>query len=444
MTATSDPRAPDAPDRDAAALDLATVDRLVVVSAQPPDEVLGAGGLIRRVHDRGTPVEIVVASNGERTHPDSPTHPPERLWALHRDETARAVRTLAPGAGLRRLGLPHGALADHVPDLVAAVRDAVGAAGDRALIVTTWRDDGGPDHRAVARAAQTAGAATGAAVAEFPVRGWSWLRRDDPRVHPSRLAVLRLTDAEVLAKRRAVREHRSQIGPLGPAPQDRAALGPDAIERGDRAHELFLPVRRSLTAGYFTELYRAADDPWRLGGSWYEERKRALTAAALPRARFRSAFEPGCAVGLLTELLAPRCDRYLAADIAAEPLARVTQRLAGQDHVDVRRLTLPDQWPDGDFDLVVLSEVGYYLDHVDLSRVIERTVSALTPDGVVLACHWRHPAAGYPLTGDEVHAALAAEPGLITLAAHTEEDFRLDVFARPGTPSVARADGVLA
>ncbi len=171
--------------------------------------------------------------------------------------------------------------------------DATGDAGDRAMIVTTWRDDGGPDRRAVARAAQTAGAATGAAVAEVPVRAWSWLRPDDPRLQPVAAAVLRLTDAEVLAKRRAVREHRSQLGPLGPAPQDRAMLGPETIECGDQARELFLPVRRSLTAGYFTELYRAADDPWRLGGSWYEERKRALTTAALPRARFRSAFEPG-------------------------------------------------------------------------------------------------------------------------------------------------------
>ena len=442
MTVSPDSRAP-AADRGAAPLDLDGVDRLVVLSAQPPEEILGAGGLIRRLSERGARVEVVVASNGEGTHPDSPTHSPERLWAIHREETARAVRLLAPGAGLRRVGLPHGALADHVEDLVDATRVAVGDAGGRALIVATWRDDGGADHRAVARAAQLAGVVTGAAVAEFPVRAWTWLTPDDPRLHPSRLAGLRLTDAEVLAKRRAVREHHSQIGPLGPAPQDRAALGPEVIERSDRPHELFLPVRRSLTADYFAELYRAADDPWRLGDSWYEQRKRALTMAALPRERFRSAFEPGCAVGLLTELLARRCDRLLAADIAAEPLERVAQRLAGHPHVDVRRLTLPDQWPDGEFDLVVLSEVGYYLDHVDLSRVIDRTLGALAPDGVVVACHWRHSAAGYPLTGDEVHAALAAEPGLVTLAAHEEEDFRLDVLARPGTPSVARADGVL-
>ncbi|WP_395726882.1 SAM-dependent methyltransferase [Nakamurella sp.] len=202
--------------------------------------------------------------------------------------------------------------------------------------------------------------------------------------------------------------------------------------------------RRTLPAGYFETLYQDSDDPWGLGRSWYEQRKRALTMAVLPRARFRSAFEPGCALGLLTELLAPRCDRLVATDIAAEPLAALARRFAADPQVDVRQLAVPRQWPSGEFDLVVLSEIGYYLDHADLSAVIDRTVGSLAADGVVVACHWRHPAAGYPLTGDEVHEALTAASGLTVLAAHLEEDFRLDMFARPGAPSVARADGVLA
>lgn len=424
-------------------LDLERVDRLVVLSAHPTDETLGAGGLIRHLHGRGVPIEIIVASNGERSHPDSPTHPPERMWAIRRDEVARAVDHLAPSARLRRLGLPHGSLSDHIPDLTDAARTAVGACADRALIVSTWHDDGLPDHRAAARAAAVVGASTGASVAEFPVRAWTWAAPDDPRLHPSRLAVLRLTDAELLAKRRAIREHRSQIGPLGPAPQDRAVLEPALLECFDRPREVFLPVRRSLPAGYFDDLYRAVDDPWRLGGSWYEQRKRALTMASLPRARFRSAFEPGCALGLLTELLAPRCDRLLATDIAAGPLAQVERRFTAHPQVDVRRLAIPGQWPDGEFDLVVLSEIGYYLDHTDLSATIDRTAGSLAADGFVVACHWRHPAPGYPLTGDEVHEALIAESGLTVLASHREEDFRLDVLGAPGTVSVARADGVL-
>lgn len=429
---------------DAAPVDLTRVDRLVVLSAHPTDETLGAGGLIRHLHGRGVPIEVVVGTNGEGSHPDSPTHSSERLWALRRDEVARAVGHLAPSARLRRLGLPHGALSDYVPVLTDAARSAVGAAAERALIVAAWHDEGQSDHRAAAQAADLAARATGATLIEFPVRAWRHATPDDPRLHPSRLAVLRLTDAELIAKRRAVREHRSQISALSPAIQDRATVGTDLLDFFDRPYEIFLPVRRTLPAGYFDTLYREAGDPWRLGGSWYEERKRALTMASLPRARFRSAFEPGCALGLLTELLAPRCDRLLATDVATEPLAAAAVRLTAHPHVELRRLTVPRQWPAGEFDLVVVSELGYYLDHTDLSTLVERMVGGLAADGVVVACHWRHPAPGYPLTGDEVHEALVAESGLTGLAVHREADFRLDVLARPGTPSVARADGVLA
>jgi hypothetical protein len=117
--------------------------------------------------------------------------------------------------------------------------------------------------------------------------------------------------------------------------------------------------------------------------------------------------------------------------------------MSGHPHVDVRRAAVPSQWPGGEFDLVVLSEVGYYCDRSDLSRLVDRTVGSLAPDGVVVACHWRHHAPGYPLTGDQVHAALIAESGLRVAVAHLEEDFRLDVLTPPGTPSVARWAGVL-
>ena len=77
-------------------------------------------------------------------------------------------------------------------------------------------------------------------------------------------------------------------------------------------------------------------------------------------------------------------------------------------------------------------------------RLIARTVDSLAADGVVVACHWRHPAPGYPLTGDQVQAALVDESGLSLTATHQEEDFRLDVLTAPGMPSVARWEGLLA
>ena len=92
---------------------------------------------------------------------------------------------------------------------------------------------------------------------------------------------------------------------------------------------------------------------------------------------------------------------------------------------------------------MVLSEVGYYYDATDLDDVLTQVLASLTPDGVVVACHWRHLVAEYPLSGDDVHAALAARPELARLARHEEEDFLLDVLVRPPATSVAAQTGLL-
>ena len=72
----------------------------------------------------------------------------------------------------------------------------------------------------------------------------------------------------------------------------------------------------TLGPGYFDAMYAAAPDPWSLRTRWYEARKYAISIAMLPRQRYRDAFEPGCSVGVLTGMLAPRCDRLLSCDMA--------------------------------------------------------------------------------------------------------------------------------
>ncbi|GMA87669.1 hypothetical protein GCM10025868_29190 [Angustibacter aerolatus] len=104
---------------------------------------------------------------------------------------------------------------------------------------------------------------------------------------------------------------------------------------------------------------------------------------------------------------------------------------------------MPGDWPEGRFDLVVLSEVAYYCAGPDLDALVARAVEALAPGGVLAACHWRHAVADYPTSGDEVHERLRAHPDLAVLAEHVEEDFRLDVLVPPPAVSVARATGLL-
>lgn len=200
----------------------------------------------------------------------------------------------------------------------------------------------------------------------------------------------------------------------------------------------------TLEAGYFDSMYAASADPWGFTTRWYEMRKYAISVAMLPRRRYAAAFEPGCSIGVLTELLAPRCGRMLSCDLVAAAVRAAAARTAHLSHVRVERRLLPRDWPGGTFDLIVLSEFLYYFDRDDLYRVLSRAVAALRPGGSLLAVHWLHPVDGYPLSGEEVHRELAVRPGLARLAEHRERDFLAEVFIRTDGElvSVAQAAGL--
>jgi SAM-dependent methyltransferase len=198
----------------------------------------------------------------------------------------------------------------------------------------------------------------------------------------------------------------------------------------------------STPVSYFEQMYAADPDPWSFESRWYDARKHTLTVAALTRRRYRSAFEPGCSTGMLTARLAERCDTLLAVDAVPAAARTAAQRVAAHAHVTVGTAQLPRQWPEGTFDLVVLSELGYYFDDTDLGTLIERATAALEPHGELVAVHWRWPVTEHARSGDDVHAALAAAPGLERVARHEEADFLLEVFTAGPARSVAQREGL--
>jgi SAM-dependent methyltransferase len=201
----------------------------------------------------------------------------------------------------------------------------------------------------------------------------------------------------------------------------------------------------TLGAGYFDGMYAAAADPWGFEDRWYERRKYAISLTQLPAERYRAAFEPGCSIGVLTRMLAPRCGTLLACDLAAAAVTAAAERTRDLPQVRLEQRDIPGHWPSGRFDLIVLSEILYYFGDHDLEQVLKHAAACLEPDGTLLAVHWRHRVAEYPRTGDDVHQMLAAHPGLGRLVVHAEPDFLAEVYIRTqGTPaSVAQATGLV-
>lgn len=198
---------------------------------------------------------------------------------------------------------------------------------------------------------------------------------------------------------------------------------------------------RSVADDYFEQLFDGNDDPWAFKQRWYEQRKRDITLALLPRRHYASIFEPGCANGELSAALATRCDRLLCCDTARSAVDLARQRLRWVNHAEVVQARLPQDWPEGKFDLIVFSELGYYLDIDDLRALIERALYSLTADGELIAVHWRHAIADCPLNAEQVHRQLQEQLHMTRLLSHHEPDFLLDLWSRD-PHSVAQREGL--
>jgi len=182
-------------------------------------------------------------------------------------------------------------------------------------------------------------------------------------------------------------------------------------------------------ASYFEDLYAADPDPWGFATRWYERRKYELTVAALPLPRYRRGYEPGCSIGVLTGMLANRCDSLLASDVVEAAVIEARDRLRDQPHVEVRRLRSPSEWPEGVFDLIVISELATYFHDTDLAALVARTIGSLEVGGHVVVVHHR-PHGETPQSGDGVHAVFRHHPDLSGLVNHVEAEFNLDVLQR--------------
>ncbi|PPK88322.1 LmbE family N-acetylglucosaminyl deacetylase [Neolewinella xylanilytica] len=428
------------------ASDLLAWQSTVIFSPHPDDESLGCGGLISQLGDYGKDVRVVFVTDGSMSHPNSTKFPPEARAALRREEARKACSLL--GVGPDRvffLALPDGQVpSEWEPTFSGVVSDLVALIAPWGVdtFVVPWRRDPHEDHRATWEICRSAANRLEQPLrwVEYPV--WMWEARnlvDLPREEEVIGWGLEIEN-KLAVKEAAIRAHASQW--LGVIDDDPAGfqLPEEMIAKFLRPREVyFVPPDkryRSLDSTYFDEVYRDGTDPWNFETSAYERDKYAATLAALPDARYRRALEIGSSIGVLSEGLAARCDALVGVDPVAKALDVARARLQDHPAVSFLRMSVPDDFPDGAFDLVVVSEVGYYWSRADLEKAIDLIGKALEPGGVLLLVHYTPYVPDYPLTGDEVHEAFNQRlTGFYRVRADRADRYRLDVWRKE------RADG---
>jgi LmbE family N-acetylglucosaminyl deacetylase/SAM-dependent methyltransferase len=426
--------------------------RFLVLVAHPDDEALGAGGLLAGLHALGADVEVLLFTAGEGSHPDSLTVTPDQLAAIRMKEFAAAMDALGLDGSWRSFGLPDSGLAGRKPEIATLLREAVGRnpGQQQVAIVAPYRSDGHADHDALGLAAAELAEEGGHALLEFPI--WYWFRASPEDSAWRSWVRFPLDRNQQAAKAAALSAHTSQHSPLSDSPGDEVLLGEGFLRHFTRGFETFAwTPPRTLAANpsaphtsadaqrIFDAVHAGSEDPWAYTTSWYERRKRSLTLAALPVEQYRSGLEIGCSIGTLSADLATRCTRLLAVDASSTALELAAKRLAEFPGVDTRQLTLPAEWPGGSYDLVVVSEVGYYLSPAEFEVLLRRIQESMEPGGTLLLCHWRHPVSGWELDGDSVHSLARNLLRWPTAGLYRERDFVLETLVAPGDPGPRRS-----
>jgi len=188
----------------------------------------------------------------------------------------------------------------------------------------------------------------------------------------------------------------------------------------------------SIPSAFFEQLYQQDLDPWKFETSDYEASKYAATIAALGSNHYRSGFEIGGSIGVLTKMLAARCNALLSIDVVETAQQQAIQRCQQMPHVRFQLMSVPAEYPTETFDLIVLSEVGYYWCWADLKQAQSQIFNSLETGGQLLLVHWLLTAPTNPITGDDVHNLFleCAPTQLKHLLWQRTDQYRLDLLER--------------
>ena len=165
-----------------------------------------------------------------------------------------------------------------------------------------------------------------------------------------------------------------------------------------------MPTRAVLD--HLAALYAADRDPWGHDTRPYEQAKHRRTLAAIGAGPFRSAVEVGCGIGPLTARLAPLCEQLTALECIPAAIAEARSRVP-HPNVTFVEAAAPTGLPAGRFDLVLMSEVLYFLEADEVDATARWIVGCAAPDCRVVSVNWTGPT-GHALSGCEAADRLIA------------------------------------
>jgi LmbE family N-acetylglucosaminyl deacetylase len=400
---------------------------VVLVAPHPDDETLALGGTLADLAETAKSVTVVIATHGGSGVGST----------VRRAEAEHALTALGAHITTMWWDLPDGSLQDEIDVMVERLGGFVTA---QTLLLAPVECDGHCDHEAVAVSAETVARERGAALLEYPVWLWHWATPDD--LDWARVRTIAPSLRALTAKSAAIACYTSQLA----APDGHAVVGPALLARARRvietvltprprdlaarvnAHTATVRSRAHIAAPFDAMLPDGVTDPWRLDASEYEKRRLALTLACLGRPHYQSVLEIGCATGQLSVRLRERAERVIGMD-ASDVALRVAR--ARTDAVDWLLGAAPADIPVADFDLIVLSEIAYFLTGPELLATLRAVRRQLRPRGEILIANWSAATQNIPLDGPTVHDQAAAVLDLPLRARYQDADLVIQVWGQP-------------
>lgn len=385
----------------------------MVFAPHPDDESLGCGGLIQYLIQQNSEVFVIFITSGDASHPNSKSHSPTILAELRENEAVDACTILGvknsnihflrqPDSKLSELlDIDKNAVTNHISTLLAEFKIL--------SVLVPWRRDPHPDHIATYNLVKmmVGNSNREIQIIEYPI--WLWKNSTDtdwPK--DGEVEIFRLDIASVLdSKKKAIFAHKSQTKNIITDDTEGFQLSEDLLSPFLTNFEYyFFEIRKdknSLDQQYFDTLYNNNPDPWNFEKSIYEHTKFEAINNLIGDSSYKSGLELGCSIGVQTKYLAKCCKKLKAVDISESAIKKAKNLNLIAEDVHFETLDIATNFPEGNYDLVTMCEIGYYFDKKTLTELFEKIHSNLNKNGSFVMVHWSSFVREYPLTGKQVH-----------------------------------------